>query len=203
MSRLDDQIKFIIEVDKIKNIFRQTNIGKNIRRENDAEHSWHLAIMAMFLKEHSNFNDIDLAHVIELVLIHDMVEIDAGDTYAYDVEANKTKREREVKAAERIFNILPEDQAEYLRNLWDEYEAEETNDAKFALALDILHPILMNDIGDGLAWETHAVKESEARQRVARIEQGSKELFDLANKIVDNNIAKGKIIPDMDIIYDK
>lgn len=203
MSRLEEQISFIAEVDKIKNIFRQTNIGKNIRRENDAEHSWHLAIMAMFLKEHSNFDDINLSHVIEMVLIHDMVEIDAGDTYAYDVEANKTKREREVKAAERIFNILPEDQAKYLRALWDEFEAEETHDAKFALALDVLHPIIMNDIGDGLAWETHAVKESEARQRVARIKAGSKELFEVANKIVDNNIAKGKIIPDMDIIYDK
>ncbi len=203
MSRLEEQINFIAEVDKIKNIFRQTNIGKNIRRENDAEHSWHLAIMAMFLKEHSNFDDINLAHVIEMVLIHDMVEIDAGDTYAYDVEANKTKRERELKAADRIFNILPEDQAKYLRSLWDEFEAEETHDAKFALALDVLHPIIMNDIGDGLAWETHAVKESEARQRVARIEAGSKELFEVANKIVDNNIAKGKIIPDMDIIYDK
>ena len=150
-ERLKKQIDFISEIDKIKSIFRQTYVSDLSRQENDAEHSWHLSLMAMVLSEYAN-EEVDVLHVIELVLIHDMVEIDAGDTYAYDPEANKTKRERELKAAERIFHLLPDDQAEWVRGLWDEYEASETKEAKFALSLDILHPILMNDLGNGLAW---------------------------------------------------
>ena len=193
-GRLKQQISFISEIDKIKNIFRQTYVSDLSRQENDAEHSWHLALMAMILKEYAN-EDVDLLHVMELVLIHDMVEIDAGDTYAYDPEANKTKRERELKAADRIFHILPDDQAEWIRSLWDEYEAGETKEAKFALSLDILHPILMNDIGNGLAWVDHDVTEKQARDRVARVEAGSKTLFDLCSTIITENVAEGNILP--------
>ncbi|MBR2696524.1 MAG: HD domain-containing protein, partial [Parasporobacterium sp.] len=122
VERLARQLDFVREADKIKQIFRQTNIGDNTRPENDSEHSWHLALMAMFLSEYAN-EEVDLSRVIQMVLIHDLVEIDAGDTYAYDPEANKSKREREVKAAERIFHILPDDQAKWLRDLWEEFEA--------------------------------------------------------------------------------
>ena len=193
-SRLKQQIGFISEIDKIKNIFRQTYVSDLSRQENDAEHSWHLALMAMILKEYAN-EDVDLLHVMQLVLIHDMVEIDAGDTYAYDPEANKTKRERELKAAERIFHILPDDQAEWIRSLWDEYEAGESKEAKFALSLDILHPILMNDLGNGLAWVDHDVTEKQARERVARVEPGSRTLFDLCSKIITENVEEGNILP--------
>ena len=194
-SRLKQQINFISEIDKIKNIFRQTYVTNLSRQENDAEHSWHLALMAIILKEYAN-EEVDLARVMQMVLIHDMVEIDAGDTYAYDPEANKTKRERELKAAERIFHILPDDQAEWIRALWDEYEAGETKEAKFALSLDILHPILMNDIGNGLAWVDHDVTEKQARDRVARVKAGSEVLFDLCSQIITENVEEGNILPE-------
>ena len=193
-ERLKKQIDFISEIDKIKSIFRQTYVSDLSRQENDAEHSWHLALMAMVLSEYAN-EEVDVLHVIELVLIHDMVEIDAGDTYAYDPEANKTKRERELKAAERIFHLLPDDQAEWVRGLWDEYEASETKEAKFALSLDILHPILMNDLGNGLAWVDHDVTEKQARDRIARVKPGSEALFDLCDQIVKENVEIGNIIP--------
>ena len=193
-SRLKQQIGFISEIDKIKSIFRQTYVSDLSRQENDAEHSWHLALMAMVLKEYAN-EEVDLLHVMQLVLIHDMVEIDAGDTYAYDPEANKTKRERELKAAERIFHLLPDDQAKWIRSLWDEYEAGETKEAKFALSLDILHPILMNDLGNGLAWVDHDVTEKQARERVARVRAGSETLFELCSQIITENVAEGNILP--------
>ena len=193
-ERLKKQIDFISEIDKIKSIFRQTYVSDLSRQENDAEHSWHLALMAMVLNEYAN-EEVDVLHVIELVLIHDMVEIDAGDTYAYDPEANKTKRERELKAAERIFHLLPDDQAEWVRGLWDEYEASETKEAKFALSLDILHPILMNDLGNGLAWVDHDVTEKQARDRIARVKPGSEALFDLCSQIVTDNVEIGNILP--------
>ncbi|MBR3003743.1 MAG: HD domain-containing protein, partial [Lachnospiraceae bacterium] len=136
-----------------------------------------------------------ILHVIKLVLIHDLVEIDAGDTYAYDPEANKTKREREVAAAERIFNILPADQAKELRALWEEYEAEETPEARFGLALDILHPVMMNEMSDGIAWVNHNVVEDAPRERIERMRMGSEALYQVAKDIVDRAVAAGHIIP--------
>lgn len=193
-ERIVKQLDFIAEIDKMKSIFRQTYIADASRPENDSEHSWHLALMAMLLSEYSG-EQVDLLRVIQMVLIHDMVEIDAGDTYAYDPEANKTKREREVKAADRIFNILPEEQAKWMRSLWDEYEASETSDAKFALSLDILHPIIMNDLGEGKAWVDHNVTEAQVRERIERMRPGSEKLYLLASAIVDKNLEKGTIIP--------
>ena len=134
-ERLEQQIRFITEVDKVKNIFRQTYLADGKRKENDAEHSWHLALSAVLLKEYME-EDADLAKVMIMVLIHDLVEIDAGDTYAYDEAGAATKREREVKAADRIFGLLPEDQGTYFRSLWEEFEAYETAEAKFAHLLD-------------------------------------------------------------------
>ncbi len=193
-TRIEQQLEFIAEIDKMKSIYRQTYIADTSRAENDSEHSWHLALMAMLLSEYAN-EKVDILRVIQMVLIHDMVEIDAGDTYAYDPEANKTKRERELKAADRIFNILPEEQAKWMRTLWDEYEAAETMEAKFALSLDILHPIMMNDLGEGKAWVDHDVVETPVRERIERMRPGSEELFLLASAIVDKNLEKGTIIP--------
>ena len=150
-SRLEKQIAFLTEVDKEKNIFRQTYLADGKRKENDAEHSWHLALAAVLLKEHMK-EDADLGRVMTMVLIHDLVEIDAGDTYAYDTEGAATKREREVKAADRIFGILPEDQGTYLRELWDEFEAYETAEAKYAHLLDNFQPLMLNDASDGKSW---------------------------------------------------
>ena len=127
-ERLKKQFAFIEEIDKEKNVFRQTYLADGKRKENDAEHSWHLAVMAMLMCEHAN-EDIDVYRTMSMVLIHDLIEIDAGDTYAYDAQGNKTKREREIKAADRLFNILPKDQAEKMRGLWDEFEAGITPEA--------------------------------------------------------------------------
>ena len=193
VERLARQLDFVREADKIKQIFRQTNIGDNTRPENDSEHSWHLALMAMFLSEYAN-EEVDLSRVIQMVLIHDLVEIDAGDTYAYDPEANKSKREREVKAAERIFHILPDDQAKWLRDLWEEFEAGDTMDAKFAIAMDVLHPILMNDMGEGKAWLDHNVREEQVRARVERVRPGSETLYQVCSELITKNREKGYLI---------
>ena len=193
-KRIEDQIDFIREVDKTKGIFRVTYAVEPGRRENDAEHAWHLAMMTMLLKEYSN-TEINVERVMKMVIIHDLVEIDAGDTYAYDEEANKTKRQRELKAAERIFNLLPSDQAKELRALWDEFEEAETDDAKFANAMDVLHPVIMNDLGGGLAWREHSVTEEQARERIARIKPGSLKLFEYCSMLVDRNVKAGNIIP--------
>ena len=160
MTRLEQQIRFITEIDKVKNIFRQTYLADGKRKENDAEHSWHIALMAYLLQEHAE-EPVDVPRVMLMVLIHDLVEIDAGDTYAYDSEGAKTKREREVRAAERIFGLLPEDQGRYFRELWDEFEAYESADAKYAHLLDNFQPLLLNDASGGRSWSEHDVKKSQ------------------------------------------
>lgn len=142
-ERLQQQIAFLMEIDKVKNIFRQTYLADGERKENDAEHSWHIALMAVLLQEHAE-EEVDLLKVMTMVLIHDLVEIDAGDTYAYDSAGAATKRAREEKAADRIFGILPADQGAYFRELWEEFEAYETSDAKYAHLLDNFQPLLLN-----------------------------------------------------------
>ncbi len=155
-ERLKKQLEFIVEVDKIKNIGRQTYLSDGKRKENDAEHSWHIALMAFLLNEYAN-DGVDVLKVMTMVLIHDIVEIDAGDTYAYDAEGNKTKEAREKAAAKRIFGLLPDDQGEYLKSLWEEFEAYETMEAKFAHVMDNLQPLLLNDASDGKSWVEHQV----------------------------------------------
>ena len=140
-NRLEKQLRFILEADKSKQVFRQTYLSDGTRKENDAEHSWHLALMCALLSEYAN-EPIDVAKTMIMVLIHDLIEIDAGDTYAYDEAGNATKRERELKAADRIFKLLPDDQAAWLRGLWEEFEEAETPEARFALALDKVQPVL-------------------------------------------------------------
>lgn len=179
MERLQKQMEFIAEVDKLKKIGRQSYLTDSSRKENDAEHSWHLAMMAVFLSEYAK-EDVDVLHVISMVLIHDLVEIDAGDTYAYDTEGNKSKRAREEKAADRIFNILPEDQAKKVRDLWEEFEANETPEANFANALDRVQPIMLNHKSDGKAWAEHGVALSQIMSRNVNVEKGAPKLWEYA-----------------------
>lgn len=194
-SRLEKQIAFLTEVDKEKNIFRQTYLADGKRKENDAEHSWHLALAAVLLKEHMK-EEVDLGRVMTMVLIHDLVEIDAGDTYAYDTEGAATKRKREVKAADRIFGILPEDQGTYFRELWDEFEAYETADAKYAHLLDNFQPLLLNDASDGKSWEEHGVHKSQVCRRNARIPETSEPVWEKMLEIMDKHIEKGHLQAD-------
>lgn len=189
-ERINQQMKFIIEIDKQKSIFRQSYLADGTRHENDAEHAWHLALMAMILGEHSN-HSVDILKVIKMVLIHDLVEIDAGDTYAYDVKGNEDKYEREVKAAKRIYGILPNDQAEQLYNLWEEFEARETNEAKFAAALDRVQPILLNYLSKGKAWLKHDIARSQVEERNAHTEEGSEAIWDYICSILDLAVDDG------------
>lgn len=192
MTRLEQQIAFIVEIDKVKNIFRQTYLSDGNRRENDAEHSWHIALMALLLQEYAE-EPVDVLKVMTMVLIHDLVEIDAGDTYAYDTEGAKTKKEREVQAAERIFGLLPEDQKTYFRSLWDEFEAYETSDAKYAHLLDNLQPLLLNDASGGISWREHGVYKSQIYKRNEKIEETSETIWELMKRVIDENIEKGNI----------
>lgn len=192
MDRMKQQIEFIVEVDKVKNIFRQTWLADGKRKENDAEHSWHLALMAYLLREYAA-EEVDVAKVMLMTLIHDLVEIDAGDTYAYDVKGNETKRAREECAADRIFGILPEDQGSYFRELWEEFEAYESADAKYAHMLDNFQPLLLNDASGGKSWEEHQVKRSQVSQRNARMEEISPAVWEEIQKIMDKHIMLGTL----------
>lgn len=196
MKRLEQQIAFILEIDKVKQIMRQTSLTDGNRKENDAEHSWHIALMALLLKEYAE-DEVDVAKVMTMVLVHDLVEIDAGDTYAYDEAAAESKKEREQKAADRIFGILPADQGNYLRSLWDEFEAYETADAKYAHLLDNFQPMLLNDASGGISWKEHDVKKSQIYKRNAHIEETSKTIWEHMKQMVDKNIQKGNIMEDM------
>lgn len=192
MERLEQQVQFIREVDKLKTINRQTYITGGVRKENDAEHSWHLALMVFLLSEYAN-SGIDVLKTMGMLLIHDIVEIDAGDTYAFDQEGAKSKEEREMKAADRIFSILPEDQSINIRELWDEFEKEETMEAKFANAIDKIQPILLHDLSEGKSWREHKVTLDKILKRNERTADGSKELWDYARIIIDDHIEKKNI----------
>lgn len=192
MTRLEQQLSFIVEIDKVKNIFRQTLLSDGNRKENDAEHSWHIAIMAILLKEYAE-EEVDVSKVMLMVLLHDLVEIDAGDTYAYDTVAAASKREREVKAADRIFGLLPKDQGNYFRALWDEFEEYETADAKYAHLLDNLQPLLLNDASGGISWREHGVKKTQIYKRNERIEETSEIIWKKMQELIDKNIALGNV----------
>lgn len=192
-ERFEKQLRFILEVDKVKNIFRQTYLADGKRKENDAEHSWHLALMAVLLREHMK-EEADLTKVMVMVLIHDLVEIDAGDTYAYDEKGAQTKREREVNAAERIFGILPEDQGRYFRELWEEFEAYETPEAKFAHLLDNFQPLLLNDASGGKSWQEHGVHRSQPMKRNGRIPETSALVWEKMQEIFDRHVEKGTLL---------
>ncbi len=195
-SILESQMQFCLELDKEKEIYRQTYISSASRKENDAEHAWHMAVMALILGDYSNQN-IDLLKTISMILMHDVVEIDAGDTYAYDEEAKKTQKERELRAADRLYGLLPKEQAEKFKNLWLEFEEQKTPEAKFARAMDNIQPIMLNAATDGKAWEEHGVHLSSILKRNAHTADGSEELWKYAKeKFVDKNVASGKILED-------
>lgn len=191
-KRLQQQMAFSLEIDKEKNIFRQTHLSDHGRNENDAEHAWHMAVMAYLLKEYSN-EPIDIARVMIMCLIHDIVEIDAGDTYAYDEEAKKTQKEREQKAADRIFALLPEDQAKEMRAIFEEFEAFETPEAKFAHAMDNLQPLMLNDSNNGGDWKEHDVAISSIMKRQVQTKLGSEELFGYIKERLDHYVKEGII----------
>lgn len=191
-ERFAKQLAFILEADKEKNILRQTHLSGHGRRENDAEHAWHMAMMIYILKEYANA-PIDLAKTMMMALIHDIVEIDAGDTYAYDVAGVETQAERERLAAERIFGLLPDDQREELRGLFEEFEAGETAEAKFARTMDNLQPLMLNDSNDGGDWKAHHVTKTQIMKRHARNQLGSKVIGEYTKELIDKNVQKGNI----------
>lgn len=195
-ERLDKQFAFARELDKEKLIGRQTYLANGERKENDAEHAWHMAIMALILSEYAN-EEIDVLRTISMILIHDVVEIDAGDTYAYDENGKKSQREREVKAAERLFGMLPKDQAVKFRNLWEEFEAQETKGAKFARTMDNIQPVVLNDASDGKSWVEHGVHLSQILNRNKNTAKGSEVIWNYAKEnFIDENVRKGNIIND-------
>lgn len=192
-NRLEKQIDFIMEIDKAKDILRRSLLTGTKRRENDAEHSWHLAVMAPILREYVK-EDLDLARVINMVIIHDLVEIDAGDTFCYDVKANQDKRERELKAAERIFNILPKDQAELIYDLWNEFEEMKTIESRYAASLDRIHPLLLNIATGGHSWIENKTTKSMVLKRMAVVENTAPALWELVLDIINRGIKKGYLI---------
>lgn len=194
-ERWKRQMDFILEIDREKQIERQTHICGYARREGDAEHAWHMALMAWLLQEYSN-EPIDLAKTMVMLLIHDLVEIDAGDTYAYDEAANSTKEEREQKAAERIFGILPEDQGTKLKALWEEFEAYETPEARFAHTMDNFQPLLLNDYNEGKDWTSHEVRISQVLKRNRKTGTGSEQIWSYMEKLLEKNVKDGRLIDD-------
>ena len=191
-ERLRKQLAFALEIDKEKNVFRQTHLSGHGRQENDAEHAWHMAIMAYLLREYAN-EEVDIAKVMLMCLIHDIVEIDAGDTYAYDEENLKTQKAREDAAKERIFSILPEDQKTELTALFDEFEAYETAEARFAHSLDKLQPLLLNNSNEGGDWKEHQVTAEAVYGRQRKTRLGSEKLFKVTDRIIRENIRKGNL----------
>lgn len=192
MDRLKKQLSFLLEIDKQKEIIRQTYLADGSRKETDAEHAWHLAVMCMVLSEYAN-EPIDVAKTVMMVLTHDLVEIDAGDTYAYDTKGNETKKERELSAAERIYGLLPDDQKAYLRGLWDEFEAMETPEARFANTLDKIQPVLLTDHAEGKSWREHGVREEQIMNRNERTHEGSEVLWEYIRDMIKKNVDAGFI----------
>jgi putative hydrolase of HD superfamily len=192
MQRLQQQIEFLVEIDKLKQVFRQSSLMDSSRRENDAEHSWHLAIMALVLFEYSK-EPVDIARVVKMLLIHDLVEIDAGDTFVYDVAAHEGKEAREIAAAERIFGLLPPDLQTEMRALWDEFENRETAESRFANSLDRLHPLLHNRHTQGGGWKKHNISAERVRDKNARIKDGAPVLWTYAETLIGEAVELGFI----------
>ncbi|MCR4632932.1 MAG: HD domain-containing protein [Erysipelotrichaceae bacterium] len=191
-ERIKKQLAFALEIDKEKNIFRQTHLSGHGRAENDAEHAWHMAIMAYLLREYAN-EEVDIGRVMLMCLIHDIVEIDAGDTYAYDAEGLKTQKEREEKAKERIFSLLPEDQKKELVSLFDEFEDYESAESRFAHAMDNLQPLILNNANEGGDWKDHDVNAATVYGRQKKTALGSKKLFEVTDRILQEHIKKGNL----------
>lgn len=196
IERFEKQMSFIREIDKEKMIKRQSYITDGVTHEDDSQHAWHMAIMTLLLKEYSN-TEIDVLKTVSMLLIHDLVEVYAGDTYAYDEEGKKTQAEREAKAADKLYGLLPEDQGEYLKSLWLEFEEQKTPEAKFARIMDCFQPLILNDASDGKAWKDHGVKKSWVMKRNQNTSKGSEEIWEYAREnLIEKNVKKGNIIDD-------
>lgn len=193
-ERLRQQIHFLREIDNLKQVLRQTVLIKDNRQENDAEHSWHLAMLSMILSEYSNDSSIDLLRTLKMVLIHDLVEIDAGDTFCYDEQGREGKVEREREAAHRIFSILPNEMTQEYIDLWEEFESMETSEAQFAASMDRLQPIMLNFYSEGYAWKKHGIKKSQVIERNHHIAKGSKILWEFAENLIDEAVSRGYLI---------
>ena len=191
-ERLKKQLDFALEIDKEKNIFRQTHLSGHGRNENDAAHAWHMAIMAYLLREYSN-EPVDITRVMLMCLIHDVVEIDAGDTYAYDAEGLKTQKAREEAAKERIYSLLPEDQKKELAAIFDEFEESKTPESKFAHAMDNLQPLMLNNSNDGGDWREHGVSAKQVYGRQDRTKEGSEKLYEITEQIIKKHVEKGNL----------
>lgn len=196
VERFEKQMAFIREIDKEKMIKRQSYLTDCETHEDDSQHAWHMAIMTLLLKEYSN-EEIDVLKTMSMLLIHDLVEVYAGDTYAYDEEGKKTQAEREAKAADKLYGLLPEDQGEYLKSLWLEFEEQKTPEAKFARTMDCFQPLILNDATDGKAWKEHDVKKSWVMKRNQNTHKGSEEIWEYAREnFIEKNAKKGNIIDD-------
>lgn len=190
-ERFKRQIEFIIEADKLKKVTRRTTLLDVSRQENSAEHSWHIALLVLILSEYADDDNLDALRVIKLLLAHDLVEIDADDTYCYDEVGGQTQKIRETKAAERIFNILPSDQADAFRALWDEFEAKATPESRFANALDRLQPFLHNYFTRGYTWQKHGIRKDQVIKRMRTVDDGSHHLWNYVSNLIDDAVEKG------------
>lgn len=191
-ERIAKQLAFALEIDKEKRITRQTHLSEHGRNETDAEHAWHMAIMAYLLREYAN-EEVDITKVMLMCLVHDIVEIDAGDTYAYDSEGLATQKEREDKAKERIFSLLPEDQKNELISLFDEFEAYETPEAKFAHSMDNFQPLILNNSNEGGDWKEHDVTAAKVYGRQSKTRLGSEKIYEITDQLIQENIRKGNL----------
>jgi putative hydrolase of HD superfamily len=191
--RIEDQIRFIVEADRLKEVLRQTITTRSRRPENDAEHSWHLCLLVIVLAEHANAPGLDVLRVLKMAILHDLVEIDAGDTFAYDEAGRAGQHEREARAADRIFGLLPQDQARDFRAVWDEFEARATPEARFAAAMDRFQPMLLNLETEGFAWRKHGVTEDRVRARNAHIAEGSHALWEHMSGLIGKAVAAGHL----------
>jgi len=195
LARLAQQIEFIAECDRLKEVFRQTINTQSRRAENDAEHSWHLCLCVIVLAEHANVRTLDVLRVLKMLIVHDLVEIDAGDTFAYDTAAMADQHAREAVAAERIFGLLPPDQAREFRALWDEFEAKETPESKFATAVDRFQPMLLNCRSQGAAWQRHGVTHDRVVARNRHIADGCDPLWRYAERMLQEIVDAGHLAP--------
>ena len=194
-ERIEQQVRFILEMDRLKEVFRQTVCTQSRRAENDAEHSWHLCLAVIVLAEHANEPRLDVLRVLKMVILHDLVEIDAGDTFAYDTARMAGQHDREAIAADRIFGLLPADQAPQFRGLWDEFEERRTPEAKFAAAVDRFQPVLLNCSTEGAAWKRHQVTADRVVARNAHISEGSAALWEEAERLIKHAVQAKHLEP--------
>jgi putative hydrolase of HD superfamily len=189
-SRLQQQIQFVIEIDKLKGVLRQTLLTDGSRQENSAEHSWHIAMMAIVLSEYAP-PEVNILHAIKMLLLHDLVEIDAGDTFCYDTQANQDKAAREAQAAMRLFGLLPQEQGNDFKSLWEEFEASETATARWAKALDCLQPLLNNQQTSGHSWQRHGITRAQVIERMRSVELGAPNLWSFVQQLIEDCVAAG------------